>query len=443
MDWLSVTRRDVRTWGSVAVAALALAACPMARADSIVLSTDLDSRTEGLGSFEGTFRFSALDDQNASLIIELTNTIDTSIGGYLTRFVFNNPGGAISGLTLTAAPDHFDASLGNNAYGLEPFGRFDIEVGIGNGRPQRGLAAGQSGRFEFALTGSGFDGLTASSFLETLSVPPGSGEGLRGFVTRFQSIPLGAGSDKVPALFELPGDAVNVVPIPEPASVLSMAMGLAGVGWMVRRRASRMRRATRRRDRPGLARRIGALCIGASRVEGRLRPPRPDSPDFVSWSDRDSPMPPGLAPVTRSAAGQSHAPVQPPGHPNQLGMAVRQAAAGQSPRLVEDVQDPIEDRKAGASPSPLEVEDRLGRASPGGGEDDRPDDPGPGRGRGRIGRRRARELLGGMLGRERRRDTRSAETREHNDLLSEVGIAVGHHARNFSIVDLRTQEKSR
>ncbi|MEW4451088.1 PEP-CTERM sorting domain-containing protein, partial [Bremerella sp. JC817] len=140
-----------------------------------------------------------------------------------------------------------------------------------------------------ALTGSGFDGLTASSFLETLSVPPGSGEGLRGFVTRFQSIPLGAGSDKVPALFELPGDAVNVVPIPEPASVLSMAMGLAGVGWMVRRRASRMRRATRRRDRPGLARRIGALCIGASRVEGRLRPPRPDSPDFVSWSDRDSP----------------------------------------------------------------------------------------------------------------------------------------------------------
>jgi hypothetical protein len=248
MGRLIVTRSRVKTLGLVAVSALAFVACPMARADSIVMTTDLNSRTEGLGSFEGAFHFSALDDQNASLIIELTNTIDTSIGGYLTRFVFNNPGDRVSGLTLTAAPDHFGAALGDDAFGLEPFGRFDIEVGIGNGRPRRGLAAGESGRFEFALTGSGFNGLTASSFLETLSVPPGSGEGLRAFVVRFQSIPTGAGSDKVPALFELPGDDVDVAPIPEPASLLSMAMGLAGVGWMVRRRADRARRATRGRN---------------------------------------------------------------------------------------------------------------------------------------------------------------------------------------------------
>ncbi|WP_169977784.1 PEP-CTERM sorting domain-containing protein [Tautonia rosea] len=239
MDRSIVTMKIVKTLGIVGVSVLALVASPLARGDSIVLSTDLNSRTEGLGSFSGVFHFSAVDDQNASLILELTNTMDPAVGGYLTRFVFNNPGDAISGLSLTSAPDDFQAALGKNAFGLEPFGQFDIEVGIGNGRPQRGLAAGESGRFEFALKGSGFDSLSAVSFLETLSVPPGDGGGLRSFVVRFQAIPTGAGSDKVPALFGVSG---SVAPIPEPASMLSLAMGLAGVGWIARRarRARRM-----------------------------------------------------------------------------------------------------------------------------------------------------------------------------------------------------------
>ncbi len=132
-------------------------------------------------------------------------------------------------------------------------------------------------------------------------------------------------------------------------------------------------------------------------------------------------------------------PFEPACHTEQLCMSVRQVSTGQAARLVENVQDPIEDRQPGASPAALTVENRLSRLSPMRAEHDRSDDRMRSGGRVQVVRRRGSKVLGRMLGREGSRKTRSAETREHNDLLSPVGIAVGYHAENSSIVDLRTQ----
>src|SRR5262249_36576209 len=61
----------------------------------------------GLGKFDGTFNYVPLDGTHGTLNITLNNASPASNGGYLTAFVFNNPGQHITGATLWSSDAHF------------------------------------------------------------------------------------------------------------------------------------------------------------------------------------------------------------------------------------------------------------------------------------------------------------------------------------------------
>jgi hypothetical protein len=191
--------------------------------------------TGPLGSFSGTFNYSASDASNATLTVSLTNTSPTS--GYLTGFVFNNPANLVTGVSLVPGDPDFDLIGGpgfNNGINGGPYGHFDIGAAVGGnfqggGTPSLGIPSGGSASFTFNLTGSGLDTLSDYTFLHTRSAPPADGAGRPVFVARFRGFENG-GSDKVP-------DHHN----PEPSALVLAGLGLAGLlgqQWRQRRRAA-------------------------------------------------------------------------------------------------------------------------------------------------------------------------------------------------------------
>jgi hypothetical protein len=207
--------------------AIALGLYPaQARADLIPLAGEVG--LSGLGSYQGSLSYESSDAQHATLTIVLQNTSPAANGGYLTAFVFNNPGDKITAASL-AGPAHFsllgDSGFHNGINGA-PFGQFDLGASTGGsfeggGQPSKGLGVGATGTFTFTLTGNGLDTLSATSFLATNSVGPGAGEGVMPFVARFRGF-VNGGSDKVPD--PLPR---TVSQTPEPAT-----LGLAGTGLL-------------------------------------------------------------------------------------------------------------------------------------------------------------------------------------------------------------------
>lgn len=223
------------------LAVLALMACALteARADFL---TGFDGLNK-LGGYEGTFEYKAESDTKATLKIELTNKSPDKTG-YLTAFVFNNPGGKISTASLVSSDTDFKlVGKAPFADGVSagPFGNFDFGVSTGKdfeggGAPSLGLAFGATGTFTFTFTGTGLDLLTNSSFFSELSVPPGAGEGVQAFVARFRGFEP-EGSDKVPG--ELGEGGLDPAGVPEPSTLLLAALGIGCVGgrWVQRRRA--------------------------------------------------------------------------------------------------------------------------------------------------------------------------------------------------------------
>jgi hypothetical protein len=188
----------------------------------------------GLGSFTGTFDYTPTSALTGIIDITLFNTSPLLTGGFITAFVFNIPGGSsVSAAPLNSSDDDFDTltplgdpTFSDNVLG-GPHGRFDIGASTGGGyegggNPSLGIAAGGSATFQFLLTGTGLGGpLGPGSFLSTLSVPPGDGEGLQPFVVRFRGFDVteGPDSDKVPL----------DTPIPEPGTLALLGLGLASL----------------------------------------------------------------------------------------------------------------------------------------------------------------------------------------------------------------------
>ncbi len=187
------------------------------------------------GSFEGslTYTYTGCPTKGEAILeFVLKNTSPLANGGYLTKFVFNNPGGNIAGIsTMFTDPDF--CLLGgpsfSNDVNLSPFGYFDVGAAI-SGNPSKGIGVGTTETFTFELTGTNLNVLDEWSFVNELSVPPGAGEGVRSFVARFQGFENGE-SDKVPGDYN--------TPIPEPGSLLLLGSGFFGLGafsWFRRRK---------------------------------------------------------------------------------------------------------------------------------------------------------------------------------------------------------------
>lgn len=178
-----------------------------------------------LGDFRGEFLYTFTDSANAAVSLTLTNTSPAVNGGYLTGFVFNNPGNRITGISFGSTDSDFNL-LGapdfDNGINASPFGQFDIGSSTstnfqGGGNPNKGIAVGYTESFDFALTGIGLDELSEWSFVSELSQGKGAGEGHQFFVARFRGFNDG-GSNKTPAEV-----------IPEPASLLLLGFGLLGL----------------------------------------------------------------------------------------------------------------------------------------------------------------------------------------------------------------------
>jgi hypothetical protein len=213
--------------------AIALAGCFAAAGHASPVNIDGNAGLSGLGHFQGSLDYSFKDAGHATLKVVLQNTSPVANGGYLTAFVFNDPGQKITGVSLSG-PLNFQLLGGptfNKSINGAPFGQFDIGASTGGsfeggGSPSKGLGVSASGTFTFTLTGNGLDTLTTNSFITEMSVGPGIGEGAQSFVARFRGFTKG-GSDKVPdgVVPDPPGPNSS----PEPGTLALGGMGLVSL----------------------------------------------------------------------------------------------------------------------------------------------------------------------------------------------------------------------
>jgi hypothetical protein len=240
-----------RRLAAAILAGLAALASPgSARAAFVADSTvNIKSTTPayGAGTFTGTVAVDNVDATHSTVRISLTNTTSSE---YITALGFSLPSG-LSSASLSASPSSSWQLLGassgfvnNSAFDTGYFGAFDIGASIGSTwhtpsgtNPTSGIAAGQTGTFEFTMVGTGA-AVTAQSLLTYLSTNSSAGIGVRfrNAGDMASALTGGVNGGKVLAVKDYTPPPGGQVPAP-PAVLLA----LAGVGTCLLGRGFRRR----------------------------------------------------------------------------------------------------------------------------------------------------------------------------------------------------------
>ncbi|MBN9520923.1 hypothetical protein J0H58_20775 [bacterium] len=225
---------------------VALAAPGAARAAFVADSTvsiKSIAPSYGTGSYTGTIAVDNTGANSSTVRITLNNTTSNS---YITSVGFSLPGSLASASLSTPGLNSAWRILGDSNYtngsmfDTGYFGAFDIGAAVGStwhtsGTASNGIAAGQSGTFEFTLSGPGAN-VTAAALMGYLSTNGSAGIGVR-FRTAGDST---IGGKVLAQIVTSPPPPPPPPGVPAPPAVL---LALAGVGCLLGRGAFRRKPA--------------------------------------------------------------------------------------------------------------------------------------------------------------------------------------------------------
>lgn len=231
---------------AVLAGGFALAAPGSARAAFVADSTvkiQSIAPSYGTGSYTGTVAVDNTGTNSSTVRITLNNTTSNS---YITSLGFSLPASLTSASLSTPGLNSAWRILGDSNYtngsmfDTGSFGQFDIGAAVGStwhtsGTATNGIAAGQSGTFEFTLSGPGAN-VTAAALMGYLSTNGSAGIGVRFRTAGDKTI----GGKVLAEIVQSPPPPPPTGAVPAPPAVL---LALAGVGCLLGRGAFRRKPA--------------------------------------------------------------------------------------------------------------------------------------------------------------------------------------------------------